>query len=193
MNTPSAEPAAGAACSASGLDVPRLCTRVRSGDAAAFEVLYRAWYGRVGNLARAATRRDESFCLDATHDVMVRVAERLPVLPDERALSAWMCRCTLSVCMDALRRESRRARREASAARGEVASHDGEPAISAAQVAVMMNSLNLGDYDLVMTRLAHDLTLRQAGLAAGVSADAAHGRIRRSLDSLRRIAGSLLP
>lgn len=88
VNTPSADSAAGAACSAPGLDVPRLCTRVRGGDAAAFEVLYRAWYGRVAALARAATRRDESFCLDATHDVMVRMAERLPVLADERALSA---------------------------------------------------------------------------------------------------------
>lgn len=193
VDTPSAEPAAGAAYSAPGLDVPRLCARVRGGDAAAFEVLYRAWYGRVANLARAATRRDESFCLDATHDVMVRVAERVPVLADERALAAWMCRCTLSVCMDALRRESRRAKREASAARGEVTRAEDTPAINAAQMAAMMDSLNLHDYDLVMSRLAHDLTLRQAGLSAGVSADAAHGRIRRSLESLRRLAGSLMP
>ncbi|GJQ31098.1 MAG: hypothetical protein HBSAPP03_29820 [Phycisphaerae bacterium] len=194
MDTPRAASNAGAARAADLGDVPRLCARLRDGDPDAFETLYRAWFPRVIALARSATRRDEAFALDIAQDVMLRVASRLPVLTDENALAAWMCRCTLNRCRDLLRRESRRRTRDARAAR-----HESSPPPSTStpeeieSIASMVASLPPMDYDLIMARVARGATLREAGLASGLSDDAAHGRLRRALASLRTLATRIIP
>jgi RNA polymerase sigma-70 factor, ECF subfamily len=168
-----------------------LTAGVARGDPDAFEALYRAWAGRVCALARSASGRDEAFALDATQEVMLRVASSMKPLRGETELAAWMTRTTLSVVIDAIRRESRRARRERAAAMGQAA--DPDPRADADWLAARVASLPLTDYELVRSRLAHECTLRQAGLAAGVTEGSAHGRIRRAIESLRDAARRLAP
>ncbi|CAG1008323.1 hypothetical protein PHYC_03550 [Phycisphaerales bacterium] len=167
-----------------------LTARTRGGDPDAFEALYRAWFPRVYALARASTRRDEAFCLDAAQDVMLRAARGLPVLADEPALAAWMTRTTMSVCIDLIRKDTRRARRESgprpatptSARRTE----------DLAWLARAVSQLPTADYEVLIARIAHELSLRESGLATGLSEDAAHGRIRRTLARLREAAERML-
>src|SRR5262245_18004966 len=88
-------------------DVGALTSAVSRGDTAAFGVLYEAWYERVYGLARALTRRDESFCLDVVQEVMLRAARSLKPAGTEAQLGGWFAKVTASVCVDAVRRETR--------------------------------------------------------------------------------------
>ncbi|MDX2131027.1 MAG: sigma factor [Planctomycetota bacterium] len=170
--------------------VRMLTERIRAGDADAFERVYRAWYARVVGLARACTRRDESFCLDIAQDVMLRAARSIPVLPDERALGAWFGRCTLSACVDALRRDARRARRERAAAMPG-GTHAAAPAgdhDDGEWLRRWCGGLDMTDFDLLHAAVVRGATLREAGLASGVSEGAATGRVRRAMARLRDAA-----
>lgn len=171
-------------------DAALVCGRVRAGDADAFETLYRAWYPRVYAMSRRLTGRDESFCQDATHEVMLRVAKSLPALTGEGALEAWMARTTLSASVDALRAEQRRVRREKAHAASRPSANAGgaEAGTELAWLHDHLARLDHVDYALVMARIGHGQTLREAGLSAGVSEDAAHGRLRRALTRLRDAA-----
>lgn len=173
-------------------DVRVLTRRVGSGDADAFERLYRAWYARVVRMARAAGGRDEAFCLDIAHDVFVRVATKLPVLDDEAALGAWLSRATLRAVLDALRAERRRRAREG-AATGPGSPDGGAGIDEVAWLRSQMELLPTGDFELAMIRLAQQRTLRETGVATGTSGDAAHGRVRRLVERLREAAGRILP
>lgn len=172
------------------LDVPSLTAGIRAGNADAFELLYRAWHGRVYGLARAISRRDEAFCLDVSQDVMLRVARRIPVLTCERALGAWLTRCTLRVYRDTCRRERRRTRRDVA--------HEairGAGALSDADVAWLHDQLGACsglDQELLVTHVVRGATLREAALASGISAGAAHGRLRRALDRIREAAREIM-
>jgi RNA polymerase sigma factor (sigma-70 family) len=173
----------------------RLVARVRAGDADAFEVLYRAWHPRVLALARACSGRDEAFCLDVTQEVMLRLATRVPSLADGRALGAWLARATVRASVDALRRESRRARRERAAAGREGVAEgavDAGSGVDEAWLRAQVRGLGATDFDVLHAHLVQRATLREAGLAAGVSEGSATGRVRRVLAKLRAAAREVL-
>jgi RNA polymerase sigma factor (sigma-70 family) len=169
-----------------GFDVAAATRAAARGDAAAFELIYRLWFARVLAFARALTKRDESFCLDITQDVMLRAARRLPVVESEAELGAWFARVCVSAAVDMVRRESRRRRREHACARPQA----GEP-VSAEELGWLrerMSELAIDDQALIMQRLGQGLTLKQAGASVGISEQAAHGRVRRALAKLRAMA-----
>ncbi|QKK08214.1 MAG: hypothetical protein HND58_08515 [Planctomycetota bacterium] len=96
------------------------------GDTAAFGTIYERWFDRALSAAHRLTGRDESFCLDVVQDAMLRAARRLPALPHEAALGAWLCRAVHRAALDRLRAEKRRAARERSSA-GQVHPTPGRP------------------------------------------------------------------
>lgn len=189
---------------ASTVDVPsderaaRLTRAVSRGDRGACEELCRGWFDRVFRMARAATKRDESFCLDVVQDVMMRVVKSMRPLEGERELKAWMGKATISCAIDRLRNEQRRARRErtvAGAAHSPAADHasDGTLAERIEWLRGQMERMGPEDRALVELRFGHGRTLDAAGEAAGVSGDAAHGRLRRALRMLVKSATEMLP
>jgi len=170
-------------------------TAIRLGDADAFEAFYRDWYPRVVALARAASRRDESFALDVAQEVMLRAARSLPACEGEAPLNAWMSRTTLRVVIDHLRRDTRRARRETFAA-----GHESAPAAPlqdthalAEALARELRELPLAEYEALRARLLEGRTLAQTARACDTSVPAVHGRVRRTLDSLRAAAARFIP
>jgi RNA polymerase sigma factor (sigma-70 family) len=175
-----------------GLDVVWATRGTGRGEQAAFEALYRAWFERVFAFARGLTRRDESFCLDVTQDVMVRAAKSIPELQTEAELGAWMTRAAVSASVDLIRREERRKRREAQSMVN-----------AAAQVRADSDSLRwlrgavaeLPEVDqlLLMQRIANGVTLQEAGASVGIGEHAAHGRVRRALGKLRTLAREVWP
>ena len=190
------EPGAGAPAGALGSDgeVLRITAAVRRGDPEAFAVLYEAWFGRAYGAARSLTRRDESFCLDVVQDAFLRVARSLRPLATRAALDGWMVRTVRTAAIDRLRREARRARHEGRAADGRpgaIEADDGRRLVAEEEAAWLrgqVEGLPEGDRALLAARFGAGRTLRDAGAAAGITGHAAHGRIRRIIERLRRAA-----
>lgn len=190
---PSPSPSASLVADASDEATAALTRAIHAGDARAFEALYRAWYPRVVGLAIAASGRDESFALDVAQDTMLRVANGLPVLPSRAALASWMHRTTLRVVIDRLRAARRRERREREASRPETAGAGPGADPTVLGLERLLADLPLSDYEALRARVIEDRTLNQTGLATGVSGDAAHGRVRRAMESLRTAVSRMLP
>ncbi len=170
-----------------------LTARIAAGDERAFATFYELWFDRLLAMARAATRRDETFCLDVVHDCMLRVVQKLPALGTEAAVAAWLLRALLRGAVDRLRQETRRARREASAAAAQASAvTDLETDLLAreerAWLRARLDELPAADRALLLARFDDGLTLHAVGQTVGVTGDAAHGRIRRLLLRLRAAA-----
>lgn len=167
--------------------------RIAAGDEAAFAAFYAAWFAPTLGLARAACRRDEAFCLDVVQDVMMTVANKLPALATDAAVGAWMSRTVRRAAIDRLRMDARRLRRELDSQEGahsvpsepwlELAGHEQRVWLQAC-----LDELPAGDQALLAARFGGSTTVTDAGAQLGLSADAAHGRLRRVLERLRRKA-----
>ena len=72
------------------VDNVALVRSIAAGDEAAFAAFYAAWFSPTLALARGACRRDEAFCLDVVQDVMLAAAKKMPALPTEASIGAWL-------------------------------------------------------------------------------------------------------
>lgn len=97
--------AGGSAMSASTPDAA-LLTRLREGDEAAFEILFRRHYGRVYGLVHRLAPDEAD---DLAQEVFLRLYRR-PPRDRESNLSAWLSRVAVNVGYNALRRRRRQAR-----------------------------------------------------------------------------------
>ncbi|MCR9244116.1 MAG: sigma-70 family RNA polymerase sigma factor [bacterium] len=177
------------------LDAATLSRRIAAGDEAAFVTFYEAWFPATLALARAACRRDEAFCLDLVQDVMLTVARKMPALRDAAAVGAWMRSTVLRAATDRIRkasREQRRAERIAEARDDAVV----EPweAMAAGErrswLEAQLAELPPTDRELLVARFSPAITVTAAGALLGLEPDAAHGRLRRVLERLRRRAAA---
>jgi RNA polymerase sigma factor (sigma-70 family) len=178
--------------SSGGFDVAWATRGIGRGDARAFEILYRAWFGRVYGFARGLTKRDEAFCLDVTQEVMLRAARKMPEIESEQRLAAWLSRATLSAAVDLVRRERRASKRAAKAASARPAAADNPQRDELGWLARSFGELTEVDQALLMQRIAHGSTLKEAAAAVGIGEQAAHGRVRRALARLRELAREVL-
>ncbi len=164
---------------------------IAAGDEAAFAAFYAVWFAPTLAMAKAASRRDESFCLDVVQDVMLAVCRRLPALRDERALRAWMAKATCRSVVDRGRAESRRRRREHEVAATSEVGEAIDVVLDAEQrawLATALGELPLVEQKLLSARFEPGGSVTAAGAALGLSPDAAHGRLRRVLSRLRERA-----
>lgn len=182
--------ASGGASSAAAGDAALLAALAR-GDHDALAALYEAWFGRALNLARAITRRDESFCLDVVQETFVRVidhAPRLSRLATREDLDRWMGAVVRSAAVDLLRKDLRRTVREHT--RTPRANADPEPVSveRAAWLREQIDALHPRDAELLSLRFGRGATLTGAARATGMTIGAAYGRIRRALARLTHSA-----
>lgn len=164
----------------------RVSRGVQQGDRAALAEFYSAWFDRSLAMARRATGRDESFCLDVVQEAMIKAVSSLRRVQTEAQLIAWMRRTILSCAIDRFRKESARQRRERSQTSGDAAPLNTDTAERLAWLQAELSKTSEEERALIRHRLINGATLSQAGDAIGVSGPAAHGRIRRLLDALRR-------
>lgn len=173
---------------------PALARRVAAGDERAFVAFYEAWFAPTLALARAVSRRDEAFCLDVVQDVMLSVARGLPPLDGDARLRAWLTRTVVNAVTDRVRAETRRLLREqrAAAARRADAPVDGWIGLAErerlAWLAASVAALPATERALLEARFGGATTVAAVADSLGISADAAHGRLRRALDKLRQKA-----
>ena len=170
-----------------------LTGRIAAGDESAFTEFYELWFASTLALCRAISRRDEAFSLDVVQDVMMIVVKKMPRLETEAALRAWMARTVSRAVTDRLRSGARRRRREAQVA--EAATAVGREPWSElcdeerlAWLSASVAELPEGEQALLEARFGGATTVAAQAVSMGISADAAHGRLRRALANLRHKA-----
>ncbi len=173
------------------MDVPRVTAAIARGDNAALDEFYRVWFDRCYAMARGITGRDESFCLDVVQDATLRVVKSMRAMAAEEDLERWMKRIVHTAALDRLRQERRRSARE-SGRSAEIPSH-GAPTTDElgeriAWVQAQLGLMETHDRMLLVARVSEGRTLDDAGRLAGMTGDAAHGRVRRVLKRLRAAA-----
>lgn len=175
-------------------DNAALSRSIAAGDEAAFTAFYDAWFAATLAIARAACGRDEAFCLDVVQDVMWSVARKMPALASAAAVGAWMRSTVLRAVTDRMRRDQRRRRRDERKAEAlaDVATAEPWHAMAASEqqqwLAARLDELPADDRELLVARFSPAITVTAAGALLGLGPDAAHGRLRRTLDRLRRLA-----
>ncbi len=162
-------------------DVSSLTRAIGRGDDHAFATLYATWFDWSVLTTRRLTGRDESFCLDVVQDAMLKVARSIPTLQTQSDLQRWLLRVLHTVAIDHIRAETRRRSRESKAATPD--QHTGIDAADSrdllARLQQQLDSLPAPDRGLLFLRFLHGRSFEQTGDASGISAGAAHGRIRR--------------
>jgi RNA polymerase sigma factor (sigma-70 family) len=170
-----------------------LARRIAAGDEAAFAGFYEVWFAPALLLARAIGRRDEAWSLDVVQDVMMAVAKKMPALPSDASVRAWMIRAVANAVTDGLRAEVRRKRREQRVA-DTAPGLDGEPWLALvaderrAWLDGCLAAMPAIDRELLAARFGSATTVAAAAAEQGITEDAAHGRLRRALARLRRSA-----
>ncbi len=190
---PTVEPAA-----ASPPDEPVALARaaLEGGDRAAFEAFYDIYLPRITRWTRTLTRRGDDFALDVAQNVFIRLIKRPPRVASAPQLDHYIRRCIRNCAIDLVRTELAQQNRDAAHARSEAMPQtaanntrsdnaDTGPAIDPAALLAQLRGLPADDIALLRARFEHGATLDQAGAAAGLSGDAAHGRLRRILARLR--------
>ncbi len=193
-------------------DIAGITRDISRGDHAAFDAFYSHWFPLAFAVARACTRADESTCLDIVQDTMLRVIKSIPVLHTTADVDRWLAHVTRRVAIDHLRRAARAAARSPLRATDRVIDRSAPqtappPHVAGttlasdehAQLAQAFSTLDPRDAELLLLRFSGGLTLDQLSQVTGGTRDAAHGRIRRAIASLRNLLNtaaqplSLLP
>lgn len=171
-------------------DVRSLTTSIASGDRDAFARLYESRFDRLFALARRFTGLDEQRCLDIVQDAMIRAIRSIKVCDDEPALDAWLARVVRSAAIDAVRAERRRRARELGSAQA-TSSFEANRAGEARSGWLAAEVARLDDVAqaLLRARFAEGGTLERIGARFGLGPAAAHGRIARAIDTLRKRTG----
>lgn len=158
------------------------------------EPAFRQLVERHVNLVYSTARRrlgDVHRAQDAAQQVFVLLARKAAQLPHGVVLAGWLYRTACHVASEVLRRETRHQQRlqHAAVAMSTGTSPDPwseiEPRLDQA-----MAQLSEADRDAVVLRYFEDKSLREVGLALGVSEDAAQKRLSRAVEKLRGLLSS---
>src|SRR5437762_1395730 len=77
-----------------------LIERVRSGDEAAFETIFRRWYAELVRFSLLYTGHDQQVAEDLVHDVLFRVWEQRIRWNPSGAIASYLFRATRNRCID---------------------------------------------------------------------------------------------
>ena len=168
--------------------IHQLTRAIASGDTGAFARFYRRWFDRMYAEASRLTGRDESFCLDVVQEAMMRVIRSLRPMDSEAVLWGWLRAVIRSCALDRLRREMRRRRREQAGAGSAPSAAPDELAERLAWLRRELAALDEREAALLTMRHRFGWTLRQVADAVGLNPGAVVGRLRRTLQTLRRRA-----
>jgi RNA polymerase sigma factor (sigma-70 family) len=171
-------------------DVAAMTAGLAAGDEQAVELFYRRYFDRMYGMARRASGRDESFCLDVVQESVLRVLRNVRRVSEEGQLAAWLGLVERTTAYDLLKSENRRRRREAMVAVGAdavaaTAESDEERIVWLGEQIARMDPALARAIDL---RYSRGWTLAHVASALGISIGSVDGRLRRALRTLRSIA-----
>ena len=135
--------------------------------------------------------RDPELARDVTQVVFLTLARKAGRLPDDVILSAWLYRTARLASLHALRGECRRQRWEQEAAAMSMTINQPEAETPWADIAPQLDEAmaDLGERDraAILLRYFENQSLRETGVALGVSEDAAQKRLERAVEKLRSL------
>ncbi|MEM9065710.1 MAG: sigma-70 family RNA polymerase sigma factor [Planctomycetota bacterium] len=169
-------------------DARALSAAMVRGEESAWAAFCDRWTDHAIAIARNATGRDESWCMDVVQDALIRAVRTIRVVESENQLGAWVASLVKSAAVDRYRSESRRARRERD--RQDAPGSSGPDRDEVERLIAAINELPATDRDLLLRRLCRDQTLRSIADADGVTIGQTHGRLRRLVTKLRSTLGA---
>jgi RNA polymerase sigma factor (sigma-70 family) len=157
------------------------------------EAAFSELVSRYTNLVFSAAKRrlnNMSLAEEATQNVFIKLAKAVPNIRSDAELAAWLHRTTINASIDLWRSETRRRTREEHAAvmqpdtTENATWNDIAPIVDEA-----LNELNDADRQVLLLRFFERRSMRDLGLALGVSEDAAKMRVSRAMEHLRAACG----
>lgn len=168
-------------------DAARLSAGMAAGDPAAVAAFYRRHFDDLYRLAKQATRRDESFCLDVVQDATLRIVRTVRPVAGDGPFRAWLRVVVQTTAYDLLRAERRRRAREAAPPPPHRPAYDAE---QAAWVRAQVAALDPHLARLIDLRYDRRWTLRRIAEHLGLSIGTVDGQLRRTLADLQRRAAT---
>ena len=158
---------------------------------AAFAELVRRYLDFVYSVCRRQLG-DPELAQDVTQTVFLILAAKADSLKPGTVLSAWLFRVAHHACRNALRVEARRQHYERKAGEDMQTGASGAgqtvPAVEAG-LDDALAKLSESDREAVLLRYVEEMSLDEVATALGVSSAAAHKRVSRALERLRRHFG----
>lgn len=172
------------------MDDWQLLREYAEGRSAAFEQLVRRHVGMVyGAALRQA--QDPHLAEDVTQGVFIALARKAGRLHPSTVLAGWLFNAARLASLEALRRERRRRRHEREAAAMAPTHASDEQEQLWRQIAPMLDPaiarLRTQDRDALVLRFLEGRSMKEVGLAMGISEDAAKMRISRAVAKLRQL------
>jgi RNA polymerase sigma factor (sigma-70 family) len=151
----------------------------------AFAELVRRYASLVYSVAKRRLA-NAALAEDITQIVFIRLAKSPPKVENHGQLVAWLHRTTINITIDTWRSENRRRTREQQATFMEPAT-PGNPDWEeiSPHLDEALNQLDDADRQALLLRFFGRKTMRELGIALGVSEDAAKMRVSRAVDRLR--------
>lgn len=169
----------------------KISRRIATGDSAAFEQFFEAYFQFTFDTARQATGRDAQTCLDIVQESMLKLMRCLKPLGGKNELNAFVRVVTRSVAYDWLRKETRRQR---AVARLEPQTQDPGDQRSLADeeqlrwLEEQLRSLDPQLRQIIDWRYRWGWTLQAIASKVGLQPGAVDGRIQRALNKIRQQA-----
>jgi RNA polymerase sigma-70 factor (ECF subfamily) len=168
----------------------RLVTRLKAGDAAAFEAIYEAYRPRLFTfLARLSRRRDVAE--DLLHETWLRLATSAHRLADDTSLAAWLFTVARHLFASWCRRQALDDTRIADGPASWPAPAPGESPFQVAarseterRLELALARLPLGDRELLLMVAASGMAPSEAARVVGVAPDALRKRLQRARERL---------
>jgi RNA polymerase sigma factor (sigma-70 family) len=163
----------------------------RSGSPDAFRLIVQAHADAVYSQSLRELR-DRTLAEEVSQTVFLTLAKKARGLPERTPLAAWLFKATRYCCATTRRSEARRLKREGIAMRMRPeesrATEDDNGTWSEAHPLLDDAIAGLGttDRSAILLRFIQGQSLRDVGVALGVSEDAAKQRVSRAVDRLRK-------
>jgi RNA polymerase sigma factor (sigma-70 family) len=166
-------------------DIAALTAGLAAGDEAAVERFHHQWFPRLYAAARAASGRDESFCLDVVQEAMLRILRCIRPVGSAARLGAWTTLVVRTTAWDLLTAERRRRRREEEWG-GALAPRGPDPdAERLAWLRAEIQALDPALGRMFRLRYEQGWTLARIAARLGLTLGSVDGHLRRALEHLR--------
>ncbi len=172
-------------------------SKAQAGDARAFEQLVYQFENRVYQIALRSTRNTAD-AADITQEVFVRVWKHLHEFRGQSALSTWIYKVTMNLCIDFSRRKQSRVHADTlHDEEGEplpdpdtTPAHNPEQALESTlvreELRVAVEELSADHREVVMLRDVSGLSYTEIGDALKISQGTVKSRLARGRDALRK-------
>lgn len=177
-----------------------LTERIRTGDEAAFELIFRRWYAELVHFSLAYTGRNQQVGEDIVHDVLYRVWEQRTRWNPTGTIASYLFRATRNRCIDyarhaAVEQKWRRETAESGAPFfSNVAQANEEVELSDLQAAIVRGVARLPQrcQQAFLLHRDHGLTYDEIASVMQTSPKTVKAQIGRALQSLRHYLAPFL-